>query len=195
MNVENLNFEVFMECLAPLFAILLEAKPFPGDRQIKKEAKEFIANEQISGNHASTHLERFTKGTLSLASVVPTFIAMIATIATFHDIRSILLVVTAVLFGIFMLNALVGGRTLDGLNDDAVISFFGREHIFNGFPWTKLISWSIRFVNLGLVIAILAHALWLPETTTHKTETPEHSTGSRVNEPTPLPKDTSQSVP
>ncbi|MBC8732969.1 hypothetical protein [Paraburkholderia sp. UCT2] len=141
------------EWAAPTLAILLEVAAFPNDRQIRNGVDELVRDEKIK-----EPIENFTRGVLAIYGLAPTLVAVLATMTSLYRDSTVLMgTLLALIFAIVVLIAVFGGRRFHELTDGPVISIRGINHELTSWPWVRIISWVIRFVNLCLIVLIFWH--------------------------------------
>lgn len=158
MEFSPLTAETYAECAAPILAILLEVFPFPSDRQVENSAQEFARRKGISatdvGAEPDAEIGRFVRGSLSLASITPTLIAVMATVASLHNVTMLTIALFCILAALVVANAVVGGLHPEDYETDIVVA----GQLYTGVTHARLVSWFIRIANVMLVALILLHA-------------------------------------
>jgi hypothetical protein len=164
-NVIGLNWpldvHVVLECVPPALAIWFEIFTVPTKNTIEAHADAIAKKHNpTTFKPISGDLQNFAEGALSVYSIVPTALAVIATVLSFHNNTLSLLCIFAVIAVAAILPYFIGRRRLHELTELRVDNAEPDGLVqLSEVSSTKYISRGIRFVNIGMIVIILLHGL------------------------------------
>lgn len=149
-----------LECVPPALAIWFDIFPLPPKHSLERQARSLARKSSSIPKPLWEPYHDFAKGALALYSLVPTALAVIATVLTFHnDIVSVLTIFAVIAVSAIILN-LLGNRHYDDLVGKFRLPTAEghRTRMFN-IRYTEAISDGIRIVNVFLILIILIHGM------------------------------------